>query len=133
MYQVHFLNWTQNFGRNHTSRRISIYVHYREVVLGCKIERIHKKNKCIPVSKDESFIYVPFLNSLAQLFSNKRIAKLIFRKPNYSDADIFYDICDGEFFKDDRLFKEHDDALAIIIYHDALEVCNPLWQSCWNT
>ena len=102
------------------------YVHYREVVLGSKIERIRKKNKCILVSKDESFIYVPFLNSLAQLFSNKRIAKLIFRKPNYSDADIFYDICDGEFFKDDRLFKEHDDALAIIIYHDALEVCNPL-------
>jgi hypothetical protein len=73
---------------------------------------IRKKNKCILVSKDESFIYIPLLD--------KRIAKLIFRKPNCCDAEIFYDICDGDFFKDDRPFKEHEDILIIIIYHDAL-------------
>jgi hypothetical protein len=73
---------------------------------------IRKKDKCILVSKDESFIYIPLLD--------KRIAKLIFRKPNCCDAEIFYDICD------DRPFKEHEDILIIIIYHDALEVCNPL-------
>jgi hypothetical protein len=58
--------------------------------------------------------------------SNKRIAKLIFKKPNQCDTEIFYDICDGEFFQNDQLFKNHEDALVIIIYHDALEVCNPL-------
>ena len=30
------------------------------------------------------------------------------------------------FFKNDHLFGENEDALIIIIYHDALEVCNPL-------
>jgi hypothetical protein len=102
------------------------YVGYREEVLGTKIQRAHKKNKRVLLSKEESFIYIPILDSLAQLFSNKRIAKAILRKPAYSDSEILYDICDGEFFKGDRLFREHEDALIIIIYHDAVEVCNPL-------
>ena len=44
----------------------------------------------------------------------------------YCGDGIFYDICDGEFFKNDDLFRENEDALIIIIYHDALELCNPL-------
>lgn len=102
------------------------FVNYREEVLGSKIKRVRKKNKRVLVTKEECFIYIPFLDSLAQLFSNKRIAKLIFKKPYHSDTEIFYDICDGEFFKNDTLFKNHEDALIILIYHDALEVCNPL-------
>ena len=35
-----------------------------EEVLGSKIERIRKKTKCIQVSEDESFIYIPLLDSL---------------------------------------------------------------------
>lgn len=41
-------------------------------------------------------------------------------------TQVFYDICDGEFFKNDPFFVEHEDAVQIIIYHDAVEVCNPL-------
>lgn len=102
-------------------------MNYKEEGLGNKIKRVQKKNKRVLVTKEESFIYIPLLDSLAQLFSNKRIAKLIFKKPsNHKDSEIFYDICDGEFSKIDMLFKIHEDALVIIIYHDALEVCNPL-------
>ena len=57
------------------------YADYREV-LGTKIERIRKKNKCIVVSKYESLIFIPLLDSLAQLSSNTKIAKRIFRKRN---------------------------------------------------
>ena len=57
------------------------YADYREV-LGTKIERIRKKNKCIVVSKYESLIFIPLLDSLAKLSSNTKIAKLIFRKRN---------------------------------------------------
>ena len=102
------------------------YVNYREEVLGQQIKRVQKKNKRILVEKEESFIYIPIIESLKQFLSDKTIAKLIFRKPNTCDNEIFYDICDGDFFRNDGLFIDHEDALIIIIYHDALEVCNPL-------
>lgn len=102
------------------------YVGYSEEVLGEKLERVRRKNKRVLVNKDEKFIYIPLLDSLAQLFSNKKIAKLILKKPKYCGDGIFYDICNGEFLKNDDLFRENEDALIIIIYHDALEVCNPL-------
>ncbi|XP_028418281.1 uncharacterized protein LOC114543534 [Dendronephthya gigantea] len=102
------------------------YVNYREELLGQQIKRVPKRNKRILVEKEESFIYIPIIESLKQLFTNKTLAKVIFRKPNTCNDEILYDICDGEFFKNDRLFVDHKDALIIIIYHDALEVCNPL-------
>ena len=40
--------------------------------------------------------------------------------------NFYYDICDGSFYKDDSFFKEHSDALKLIIFHDQLEICNPL-------
>ena len=39
---------------------------------------------------------------------------------------MLYDICDGSIFQNDNYFKDHPDALVIILYHDELEVCNPL-------
>ena len=37
-----------------------------------------------------------------------------------------YDICDGHCFKDNPIFQEHPDALQLILYHDEVEICNPL-------
>ena len=102
------------------------YAGYSEEVLGEKLERVRRKNKRVLISKDEKFIYIPLLDSLAQLLSHKKIAKLILRMPKYCGDGILYDICDREFFKNDDLFRENEDALIIILYHDALEVCNPL-------
>ena len=102
------------------------FVEIREVVLGKKICVKKWKNKRSLVEKDETFIYIPILKSLQQFLSNKRVAKLVIKKPNYCDSEIYYDICDGEFFKNDPFFVEHEDAIQIIIYHDAVEVCNPL-------
>ena len=102
------------------------YVEPKEIVLGKKISRKNSKNKRLLVEKEETFQYIPLIESLCQLLSNKKIAKVIVRKPNQCDEDIFYDICDGKVFKSDTFFTEHPDALQIIIYHDAVEVCNPL-------
>ena len=96
------------------------------MVLGRKISRKLSKQKRSLVEKDECFFYIPLIESLSQLLSNKRIAKLIIRKPKQCDGDIYYDICDGQMFKSDKYFGDHPDALQIIIYHDAVEVCNPL-------
>jgi hypothetical protein len=111
-----FRNVTSSFSELDTKFRQESYIKKNFNYVGYpvkkflvnNIERIRKKNKCILVSKYESFIYIPLLDSFAQLFSNKKIAKLIFRKPNYCVAEIFYDICDCEFFKDDRLLLIDD-------------------------
>ncbi|XP_028415149.1 uncharacterized protein LOC114538196 [Dendronephthya gigantea] len=102
------------------------YVEIKEVLLGKKLSRKVWKNKRSLVEKDETFVYIPLIESLCQLLSNKRIAKLVIKKPNQCDRDIYYDICDGQLFRTDKFFSDHPDALQIIIYHDAVEVCNPL-------
>ena len=96
------------------------------MVLGKKISVKHWKNKRLLVEKDETFIYIPLLESLQQFLSNKKVAKIVIKKPKYCDKEIYYDICDGELFKNDPFFLEHEDAIQIIIYHDAVEVCSPL-------
>ena len=78
------------------------------------------------MENDETFIYIPLLKSLQQFLFNKRVAKLVIKYPNYCGSEVFYDICDGEFCKNDPFFVEHEDAVQIIIYHDAVEVYNPL-------
>ena len=71
-------------------------------------------------------MYIHLVESLQQLLSNKRIAKLILKYPNYADHGVLYDICDGQMFQNDWLFKENQNALQFIIFHDMVEVCNPL-------
>ena len=76
--------------------------------------------------KEETFIYIPILESLQQLLSNNKIAKHILKNPRCAEPGVFYDICGGLMFKNDRLFKDKPDALQIIIFHDMVEVSNPL-------
>ena len=88
-----------------------------------------ENNKRLLAEKEETFVYVPIIQSLGQFLSNKKIAKHLIRHMiwiNHCDEGIYYDICDGQLFKNDKLFKERPDALQIIIYHDCEEVCNPL-------
>ena len=102
------------------------YVEYKEIHLGNKL--ITKKNglKRSLVEKEETFVYIPLIESLKQLFSNKIIRTLILRQPNQMKTGLFYDICDGSIYKDDLYFKENPCALMLILYHDEVEVCNPL-------
>ena len=110
------------------------YVEVKEVTLGKEISAKHWKNKVSLVEKDDNFIYTPLIESLQQLLSNNKVAKLVIRKPSYCDSGVYYDICDGELFKNDPFFMEHQDALQIIIYHDAVEVVNPLVvKSYWHS
>ena len=61
------------------------------------------------------------MESLRQLISKKKIAKMTIRKPNQCDRAIYYDICDSPMFRSDKFFNDHPDALQI-----GVEVCNPL-------
>ena len=39
------------------------------------------------------------------------------------------DVCDGSFVRSHPVFQQYPDALQLIIYHDEIEVCNPLGSS----
>ena len=100
-------------------------VEFKEIHLGTVLVRRKKGANKILTEKAQTFIYIPIIKSLEQLFSNKRIAELIFAKKEFSEG-FYYDITDGEWFKEDQYFKDHPDALMVIIFHDELEICNPL-------
>ena len=76
------------------------------MVLGRKIPGNCSKKKSL-VEKDESFFYIPSIESLSQLLSNKQMAKWIIRKPKQCDGDIYYDICDGQIFNSDKTAALH--------------------------
>ena len=80
----------------------------------------------IVVEKEESFIYIPILESIQQHLRNKRIASMIFKTPTLSSEGVYYDIYDGYLYRYDPYFQRHKNGLIIILYHDELEVCNPL-------
>jgi hypothetical protein len=100
-----FASMRTNYLQTSYIKRNFNYVGIKEVVLGKKISRKFWKNKR---SLDENFVYIPLIESLGQLLSNKRIAKLI-RKSRQCDSDIYYDICDGQIFLTDKFLADHPD------------------------
>ena len=102
------------------------YVEQKEVKLGTKLLRSNRGGKRIICEKDETFIYIPILKSLQQLLSNKRIASMVLEKPKCCHPGVYYDIHDGKIYKDDDYFDNHENTMSLILYHDELEVANPL-------
>ena len=51
---------------------------------------------------------------------------MVFRVKKEHNEDAFYDIYDGMLYKNDGHFSGKDHTLELIIYHDDLQVCNPL-------
>ena len=94
------------------------YVSFREVTVGTIMVKKKKGSKMLVVEKEEKFIYAPLLDSLKQFFSNRRIRNLIL-KPTRENQD-------GVFYQNHPFFNENPKALMLIIYHDKVEMCNPL-------
>ena len=72
--------------------------------------------------KKGGFIYTLITESLQQLLTNVKIAKMVFRVKKEHNEDVFYDIYDGIIYKNDALFSGKDHTLELIIYHDDLSV-----------
>ena len=103
-----------------------VYVPFQEIPLGNKLA-VRKKGAKHQISEiEDTFIYVPIIDSLKQLLSNAKLRRLIMRKPTLSKDNVFFDLPDGSIYRNDDYFKEHNNALMIVLYHDELEVCNPL-------
>ena len=89
-----------------------------------KLIRTKKGGKRIICEKDETFIYVPILESLQQLLSNNRIASMVLEKPKPCRPGVLDDIQDGDIYQNDEYFDEHENILVLVLYHDELEVSN---------
>ncbi|XP_042084783.1 uncharacterized protein LOC102293912 isoform X2 [Haplochromis burtoni] len=81
--------------------------------------------------EDRSFQYVPILKSLLQAMTRKEIQDLILHdeKPQGKDGTQYRAFCDGIYYKTNELFSGEDPTIAIILYIDDFEICNPLGTS----
>ena len=102
------------------------YVPFNEIELGKVIVRKKVGLKFRLCEKAECFIYIPIIKSLEQFLSNKRLRSMVLRPANQTIENVFFDISDGSICKNDPYFQEHPNGLKLILYHDEVEICNPL-------
>ena len=77
--------------------------------------------------KDEKFTYIPILERIEQLLSNKRLSEMLFATKKCQENGIYYDVYDGTILKKDQCYQEkQNNSLQIILYHDEVVACNPL-------
>ena len=87
----------------------------------------NKNGKTKIWEKDEEFIYIPILESVEQLLSNKCLVEIIFTTEKRQENVICYNISVGIILKEDQYYQEkQNNSLQIILYHDEVEDCNPL-------
>lgn len=102
------------------------YVEPKEVTLGKKFTWKMQGGTRTICEKSEKFVYIPILESLKQILTNERISTMVLRNPKCCHGDVFYDVQDGLLYQNDDYFEKHENSLCLILYHDELEVCNPL-------
>ena len=97
-----------------------------QYILSTRISFKNKGSKRVICEQQDTMVYVPILQSIQQLLSNPKIADIVTSQSHFSKEGFLFDICDGDCFKNNQIFQEHPDGLQIILYHDEVEVCNPL-------
>ena len=101
------------------------YANYEVRDFGNVLVRKKVKSKIQLCETKEEFIYIPIkMESLQQLLTNVKTAKMVFRVKKEHNEDVFYDIYDGMLYKNDGYFSGKDYILELLIYHDDLGVCN---------
>ena len=71
--------------------------------------------------------YVPLIEALKVLVEDESYNKMItMAEDDIHKEDVLKDVRDGIAYKQNPYFRENPDALAIMMYSDAVELCNPL-------
>ena len=99
---------------------------FREVFLGNKMKYKKKGHKQIITEAQDTFIYIPIIESIQQLLKDSKMRNELLREPQTCENGVLFDFQDGELFQNDQYFKDHKEAIALIIYHDEIEVCSRL-------
>ena len=102
------------------------YVRPIQYVLGRRLPFKDKGAKRQICEKEDTMVYIPIIDSIQQLLSNPKICDLVIRQHRQCKEGVLYDICDGECLKGNPIFQQNTNALQIVIYHDEIDVCNPL-------
>lgn len=90
------------------------YVFPRKVKLGTDVK-----------GNETFFHYVPILNTIKAVFSNKYLAAYL-DQPIQNDSNIFRDFSDGNGYKENKFFQKNPDAIKVILYQDSFEIINPI-------
>ena len=102
------------------------YVQPIEYILGTYIGFKNHGAKRQMCEKGDTMVYIPILESIEKFLSNSRIYTLVTNAQNQCKDGVLYDIRDGTCFKSNSIFQLHTNALQLLLYHDEVEVCNPL-------
>lgn len=73
--------------------------------------------------------YIPILKTIKVLLQHSDIRHFCLNSYNNYDSNVLFDIKDGSVIKNNNFFHNNKNALQIILYQDAFEVCNPLGAS----
>lgn len=76
--------------------------------------------------KDDTFIYVPLLDTLKSLLSHDDILAEVLKSRSRHGDKRYEDYCDGEAFQNHPLFSLEPHALQVHFYYDDFGVVNPL-------
>ncbi|XP_022088209.1 uncharacterized protein LOC110977964 [Acanthaster planci] len=99
------------------------YIAPVEVEIGTKfVVKKMKNNKRAVFSENVNGYYVPFWKSLEGLLKHNEVAKEVVKGHSSNDG-FMYDICDGSYVADHRLFQDN---IQIVMYTDDIEIVNPI-------
>ncbi|XP_057308112.1 uncharacterized protein LOC130645999 [Hydractinia symbiolongicarpus] len=96
----------------------------QEIILGNAL--VYKqKNGVYKLSEvPDTFVFVSVIARIQQMLLNHDLAKIITSKiPTLGKTDRYYDVFDGTYFKSSESASPF---LYVIIFQDAVEICNPL-------
>lgn len=86
-----------------------------------------KRKKCqYEIDEVERHAYiVPFLDNLKALLKNDEVRHYL-ENPKTQENGLYRTVLDGDYYRENEYFRNHPNALAIIIYYDDLGITNPL-------
>lgn len=114
------------------------YVDATAIVLGQHVETKIKKNIPILEEVDDVYYHVPLKESIKQFLSNKEVFNMLSSEKEHAPEGYLIDFWDGSVFKEHTMLSRMDTCgddeliLAIQLYYDDVEACNPLTNNSHN-
>ena len=74
--------------------------------------------------RSDCFYYIPILETLGALLTNKQIMEEVLKEPQYRSDGKLGEFIDGAVFSNHEVFSSDAQALQIILYYDDCDLCN---------
>lgn len=133
-----FQNLCTGFRQKRFMHKNWSYVDATSMVLGQHEETKIRGNERRLVEVDDVYYHVPIIDSLKQFLGNTEIARMVLSEKVHGPPGFLTDFWDGSVFKEHPHISNMDNCpedeaiLALQLYYDDLQVCNPLSGSKHN-